>query len=97
VLCADSNQEFGDKNVVPLTLSPPYSAILPSHKIDKSSIAHLSPEQQTELSEVLDAFPECFSDEPGFTDEIGHSITVSDDFQPKRLHAYRVPEKLNRK
>jgi len=71
-------------------LSPPDSAILPSHKLDKSSIAHLSPEQQTELLEVLDAFP----DVPGFIDEIEHSITVSDDFKPKRLHAYRVPEKL---
>jgi len=90
----DSDKEFGDINVVPLTLSPPDSAILPSHKIDKSSIAHLSPEQQTELLEVLDAFPECSSDVPGFTDEIEHSITVSDDFKPKRLHTYRVPEKL---
>jgi len=54
----------------------------------------LSPEQQTELLEVLEAFPECFSDVPGFTDETEHSITVSDDFKPKRLHAYRVSEKL---
>ena len=54
----------------------------------------MSRDQQLELLEVLDRYPECFSDVPGYTDVVTHSIPLTDDFKPKRLHAYRVPEKL---
>lgn len=89
-----SDKQFGDLSVVPSTVSQPGFIELPSQKIDKATIAHLTPEQQTELLEVLDTFPECFSDVPGFTDVVEHTIHVSDDFKPKRLNAYRVPERL---
>ena len=35
-----------------------------------------------------------FSDAPGLTDVITHSIHLVPGFQSKRLHAYRVPERL---
>ena len=54
----------------------------------------MSRDQQLELLEVLDLYPECFSDVPGYTDVVTHTIPLTDDFKPKRLHAYRVPEKL---
>ena len=38
-----------------------------------------------------------FLDEPGYTDVVTHTIPLTDDFKPKRLHAYRVPEKLKPK
>ena len=55
---------------------------------------HLGRERQTELLAVLDRYPECFSDVPGLTDVIKHSIPLVPGFKPKRLHAYRVPERL---
>ena len=84
----DSDKEFGDLGAVPSTVLQLGFIELPSQKIDKTTIAHLTPEQQTELLEVLDTFPESFSDVPGFTDVVEHTIHVSDDFKPKRLNAY---------
>ena len=66
----------------------------PSEMIDRTSINHLGREQQTELLAVLDRYPECFSDVPGLTDVIKHSIPLVPGFKPKRLHAYRVQERL---
>jgi len=43
---------------------------------------------------VLDKYPECFSDSPGFCDLIQHEIHVSNDVRPKRLRSYRVPVNL---
>jgi len=90
----ENDTDFGQLDVIPLTLSQPSSVDLPSKKIDLTTISHLSSEQQVELLEVLDRYPECFSDTPGHTDVITHSIPLTDDFKPKRLSAYRVPEKL---
>jgi len=42
--------------------------LLPSQKVDSESISHLTQKQQTELLEVLDCYPECFSDIPGYVD-----------------------------
>jgi len=60
--------------------------------IDKHIVSHLGREQKAELLAVLD--PECFSDVPGLTDVIKHSIPLVPGFKPKRLHAYRGPERL---
>ena len=38
-----------------------------------------------------------FSETPGFCDLIQHEIHVSDQFRPKRLRSYRVPENLKPK
>jgi len=49
------------------------------------------------LLALLDKYPECFSDKPGLCDIIQHEIKVTEDFKPKRLRAYRVPENLKSK
>jgi len=38
-----------------------------------------------------------FSEKPGFCDLIQHEIHVLDEFRPKRLRSYRVPENLKPK
>jgi len=40
---------------------------------------------------------QCFSETPGFCDLIHHEIHVLDDFRPKLLSSYRVPEILKPK
>jgi len=54
----------------------------------------LSEQQRTELLSLLDRFAVCFSDTPGFTDKAEHRVPISADFKPKRMRAYRVPERL---
>jgi len=58
------------------------------------TLAHLPDDKRQELLEVLDRYASCFQDTPGFTDQVVHKIIVTPDFRPKRLSAYRVPEKL---
>jgi len=43
---------------------------------------------------VLNRYPECFADVPRLTDVTKHSIPLVSGFKPKRLHAYRVRERL---
>lgn len=74
--------------------SPLNSLSLPSVKIDKSKLAHLSVEQQRDLLEILDEFADCFEETPGFCPYVEHSITIDADFKPKRLREYRIPEVL---
>ena len=70
------------------------SELLPSQTIDLQNLGHLSEQQRFELLTLLDRYPDCFSETPGFTDKAEHFIPISDDFKPKRLRAYRVPERL---
>ena len=89
----ESDNDFGDIDVIPLSTKES-DFMSPSQKIDRNSISHLGNKQQTELLAVLDRYPECFSDVPGLTDVITHSIPLVPGLKPKRLHAYRVPERL---
>jgi len=59
---------------------------LPSEKIDPASISHLSRDQQLELFDTASVFQ--------MYQVILTPIQLTDDFKPKRLLAYRVPEKL---
>ena len=89
----EDDKDFGDVAVV----DPPKSDAddsLPSQKIDPAKLAHLSDEQRNELLAILDQYHECFSDQPGFCDLMQHEIHVTENFKPKRLRAYRVPESL---
>ena len=67
---------------------------LPSSRIAKERLEHLSFQQQTELLSLLDRYPECFSEVPGYCGLVEHEIRVTNDFKPKRLRAYKVPERL---
>ena len=67
---------------------------LPSARIDRTKLSHLSDTQQRELMSIFDEFKECFSESPGFCPYVEHSITVNADFKPKRLREYRIPEVL---
>ena len=75
-------------------MSKPNDVVLPSEQIDPGSIGHLEEGQQKELLDLLDKYPECFSDKPGFTDVVTHTVPLKDGFKPKKLPACRVPEKL---
>ena len=89
----ENDADFADINVIPLSTEV-CDPLSPSQMIDRTSISHLGKEQQGELLAVFDRYPECFSDAPGLTDAITHSIPLVPGFKPKRLHAYRVPERL---
>jgi len=93
----DSDKDFGSVAVVdpPLNAADKRSESLPSQKIDPEKLNHLSEQQRRELLAVLDQFPDCFSDTPGFCDLAEHEIPVIGDFKPKRLRAYKVPERLH--
>jgi len=90
----DGDDDFGEVQTLPTSLQNPSCHTLPSAKIDPASIQHLSKNQQRELLDLLDQYPECFSDVPGFTNVVTHTIPLLDGFKPKRLPAYRVPERL---
>ena len=46
-------------------------------KIDPDKLAHLSLEQHQELLAVVDRYPECFSETPGYCDMVEHEIIVT--------------------
>jgi len=91
----ENDNDFGEI-VIPLSTEVS-SPVSPSEMIDRNSISHLGSEQQAELLAVLDLYPECFSDVPGLMDVIKHLIPLVPGFKPKRLYAYRVPERLKPK
>ena len=63
-------------------------------RIDPESIRHLSRKQRKELLAFLDEYSLCFSELPDFTSVVTQNVTLLDGFKPKRLPAYRVPERL---
>jgi len=75
----DRDSDFGEILVVePQSQEQP--TLLPSEKIDKGKLAHLTQEQQSEILAIFDKYPECFSDFPGFCDVVQHEIYVTDNF-----------------
>jgi hypothetical protein len=91
---SDLDEDFGDINTFHTAGNAAGAEKLPSQRIDKAQLTHLSPSQQRELLSLLDDYPECFSDDPGLCTLAVHEINLTADFRPKRLRAYRVPEKL---
>jgi hypothetical protein len=80
--------------VVETVGAPAVALELPSQKIDMENLAHLSPEQKTQLLQILDKYPDVFSDEPGHINVIEHEIWIMDGFKPKIHRAYKIPEIL---
>ena len=85
-----SDREFGELGPIPTSLTSPSCHDLPSTKVDPDAIKHLTKSQL----DLLDCYSECFADVPGYSNVISHSITLKEGFRPKRLPAYRVPERL---
>ena len=92
----ERDSDFGPAEVIEHPVKEPdkQPELLASEMIDPSKLQHLSEHQRDELLTVLDKFPDCFSDTPGFCDYIEHEIPVTGDVRPKRLRAYKVPERL---
>jgi hypothetical protein len=93
----EKDDDFGGVDVVeipPVLEDSRQNELLPSQKIDHMTLSHLSRRQKQELLDLLDRYPECFSDTPGLCALVTHEIPISSDFKPKRLKAYRVPENL---
>jgi len=65
---------------------------LPSNVVTTDQLSHLNSTQRQELCGLLDSFSECFSDKPGLCSYIEHHIDINQEFQPKRLREYRIPE-----
>ena len=64
---------------------------LPSQKITPESLAHLSKIKQKQLLAVLDKYPECFSEIPGYTEEAKHTIPLMPGFVPKPCMHTKYP------
>lgn len=67
---------------------------LPSERLELNMLQHLNSEQQQQLLNILDEYPDVFSDQPGLCTLIEHEIPVTADFTPRRLRAYKVPDRL---
>lgn len=64
---------------------------LSSQRVDESKLAHLQPQQRSELLLLLDNYADCFSDVPVFCSLAEHTILLLDSFLPKRLVPYKIP------
>jgi len=89
-----SDCDFGHVSTAPHDVDKISDQLKPSEKFPPEKIAHLTPEQRRELLEILDRYPECFSDRPGYCDVVNHEIKLKPNFRPKQSKAYRIPEIL---
>jgi len=76
----ENDTDFGQLNVIPSNLYQPSTVVLQSEKIDSAFISHLSRDQQLELLEVLDRYPECYSDVPSYTDVVTHKLRIRKEY-----------------
>ena len=87
--------EFGDISTPPNDTDRLNADNLkPSEKLPTEKLAHLTMDQRQELLELLDRYPECFSDRPGYCDVLYHEIKLQPNFKRKQSKAYRIPEIL---
>jgi len=95
-LVYDRDEDFGQIEAVdPLPGdSVPLAKLLPSQKIDPDELAHLTEVHRVELLVVLDRYPECFSETPGFCTFAEHEIPITSDFKPRQMKAYKVPIRI---
>jgi len=90
----DGDDDFGEISVPDLTEECKQVLELPSRKIDRSTLAHLKLKQQQELLHLLDRYADRFSDIPGLTKRAEHYVELMPGFKPKRMRAYKVPQRL---
>jgi len=84
----EQDTDFGEISSVPVDDTD----ILPSKMV--TNIDHLTSDQQTKLTRLLNEFADCFSNKPGLCTVMQHEINTTADFEPRRTRAYRVPEVL---
>jgi len=93
-IISDKDDEFGEIHTPELVFNGEQASELPSQRIDRKLLAHLTVEQQKQLLQLLDRFSECFSDIPGLTTRVEHVVQLTPGFKPKRMRAYKIPERL---
>jgi hypothetical protein len=90
----ENDNDFGQLPVVEnLPSAVVQNEPLPSQQIDVRTLSHLSNRQQKQLLSLIDKFACSFTQIPGLCSLIMHTMQMSPEFKPKRLRAYRVPEK----
>jgi len=94
VTCAVVRDEDVDFGEVHSCKPPAQDLLLPSQRMDAAALAHLSDSDKQQLLAVLDKYADVFRDEPGLYKGVMHRIPVTDDFKPKRLKEYKIPEKI---
>jgi len=95
LLCISVTESLGNWNRFPRVHQAQVVTTYQAPKyVDPDAIKHLAKSQQSELLDLLDCYSECFAKVPGYSNVISHSITLKEGFKPKRLPAYRVPERL---
>ena len=65
---------------------------MPSQRLAAEKLAHLTPIQRQQVLEVLDKYSDVFSDTPGLCKVVQHEIPIKDNFKPKSLRPYKVPQ-----
>ena len=67
---------------------------LPSVKLKPEALSHLTEKERADYLQILDKYPEVFSEKPGFCGIVDHEVPMIDSFRPKHMKAYKVPDKL---
>lgn len=93
-LISDQDQDFGEICVIDTPSDDQCSKPLPSQLIDRETLSHLSVKQQGELLQLLDKYADCFSEMPGLTTRVEHTLELTPNFKPKCMREYKVPECL---
>lgn len=70
----EKDEEFGRIQL----MEPPVCerVLLPSECIDGNDICHLTEQQRDEFKAVLDKYADCFSEIPGYCNDVEHEIIV---------------------
>jgi len=89
----DDNRDFGSVDVID-TDQFQQPELLPSQRIDLTTLSHLSVEQRTKLLALLDKYSECFSKNPGFFTVDQYEFDNFADCKPPRLKVNYMLEDL---
>jgi len=90
----DKDCDFGEIHTPDIVVKGEQVENLPSERIKRETLSHLTPKQRKQLLQLLDRFAECFSDIPGLTTRVEHVVQLTSGFKPKRMRAYKVPDRL---
>jgi len=89
----EDDSDFGSVDVID-TDQFQQPELLPSQRIDLTTLSHLSVEQRTKLLALLDKYSECLSEKPGFFTVEQHKFGNFADCKPLRLKVNYMLEDL---